>query len=75
MASRPSNEEVIENLTKEFDDTTIAGDDDSTASADSKSPAPSNCNEVDDDTEIIDEASLQERDSLLSDQEKEVSFN
>lgn len=104
MASYPSNQEIIENLTKDLGETfTITKDDEngstnvssvyspendtSTSSTESsenihdliapdiegsekQSDVPKeNISEV----ELIDEASLLDRDSLLSDKEKEVS--
>jgi hypothetical protein len=93
MASRPSNEEIIEDLTKDLADTDICRDSDTRAFDDTPSPAdtsssaspvnddrtklkPNSSTSKDineDDDDVIDEASLQDRDALLSDEEKEVN--
>lgn len=72
MASQ-TNEEIIENLTKDLADTNVSHNEDSSASDDSSSPNQNTTSEINDDPEIIDENNLQERDSVLSNEDKEVS--
>lgn len=68
MSSANSNEKLIEDLTKDLESSSI----DSAAQDEESNSPPKPETNAEDEADIIDETSLQDRDALLSDEEKQV---
>lgn len=76
MDSYRSNQELIEDITKEFENSSLETENGNTSvsSEHNEKSTQSVRKEYREDIELIDEASLLDRDSLLSEKEKEVKY-
>lgn len=76
MDSFRSNQELIEDITKDLENSSLETENGNTtvSSEDNEKSTQSVRKEYHEDIELIDEASLLDRDSILSDKEKEVKY-